>query len=166
MAQRPGPRIPLLPAQASEPLSPDGVLIAAGAPTPSVRSIGAHPTMTSNGKVMRTSYALVLLPALAGLALGAIAYFGPNGNTGVDGTPGALLALIGAAAVTLGALLAMRPAVRGWSLGLLNFVLALGLVLVAAAAYFLMQHAFAVAMALALVGLVAALALRRNRKIA
>lgn len=85
---------------------------------------------------MRTSYAFVFFPALAGAMLGAIAYFVPN--TGVDGTSGALLALIGAAAATLGVLLAMAPTVSGWGLGALNVLLGLGTALTAAAAYFLM----------------------------
>ena len=112
---------------------------------------------------MRTSYALVLLPALVGAVLGAIAYFSPD--TGVDGTPGALLALIGALAVTLGALLAMVPSVRGWALGLLNFLLGLGALLTTAAAYFLMQYLFAAAMALAFVGLFVILIVRSRRRL-
>lgn len=115
---------------------------------------------------MRTRYALGFLPAFAGAVLGAIAYLAPNGNTGVDGTPGALLALIGAAAVTLGAIFAIAPALRGWLFGALNILLLLGALLTAVAAYFLMQYPFAVAMALAFFGVLAALALRTNRKIA
>jgi quinoprotein glucose dehydrogenase len=115
---------------------------------------------------MRTPYALVLAPALAGVVLAGIAYFAPGTNTGVDGTPGALLALIGAVAVTLGALLSMTPAVQGLGLRLLNFLLGLGALLTATAAYFLMQYAFAVAMALALIGLVVALTLHTTRRIA
>lgn len=111
---------------------------------------------------MRMSYTLVLLPALLGAVLGAIAYFVPN--TGVDGTPGALLALIGAGAVTLGALLALMPSINGWVLGVLNVLLGLGTVLTAAAAYFLMQYAFAFAMAVALLGLILAVIVHQNRR--
>lgn len=111
---------------------------------------------------MRTPYVLVLLPALAGAALGAFAYLSPN--TGVDGTAGALLALAGAAAVALGALLALLPAVRGWARGLLGVLIGLGAALTAVAAYFLMQYAFAVAMALAVLGLLLATALPPQRR--
>lgn len=104
---------------------------------------------------MRATYAFVLVPALVGTALAANAYFGPFGTTGVEGTLGALLALIGAAAVTLGALLAMASRPRsGWR-GLLNILLALGAGLTALAAWFLMQYALAVAMLLAFLGLLA-----------
>lgn len=103
---------------------------------------------------MRASYVLVLVPALVGTVLGLNAYFGPFDTTGVEGTPGALLALIGAVAVTLGTLLAMGSRPRsGWR-SLLNVLMALGAVLTALAAWFLMQHALAVAMLLAFLGLV------------
>lgn len=115
---------------------------------------------------MRTAYILIFLPALAGVVLGAISYFAPNAPSGVEGTPGALLALIGAAAVALGALLGMLSAVRGWGLRLLNILLGIGALLTATASYFLMQYPFAVAMALAFVGLVAAIAFRTSRGLA
>lgn len=104
---------------------------------------------------MRASYALVVVPALVGVALGAVAYFAPFGATGVEGTPGALLALIGAVAVTLGGLLAMASGPRSRWRGLLNALIALGAALTALAAWFLMQYPFAVAMLLALLGLIA-----------
>lgn len=112
---------------------------------------------------MRTSFILVLLPALAGAILGSLAYF--TQNTGVDGTVGALLALIGAAAVAIGALLAMVPGVRGGFLKFLNLLLGLGALLTAVAAYFLMQYYFAAAMGLALLGLVAATAAHSRRPV-
>ena len=115
---------------------------------------------------MRTAYGFVLLPALVGVVLAAVAYFALNGNTGVSGTPGALLALIGAVSVTLGAFIAMMPRVRGWFLKLLNALLGLGALLTAAAAYFLMQYPFAVAMALAFLGLLAILVIRSSRRTA
>ncbi len=101
---------------------------------------------------MRRRYAAASLPALAGAVLAGVAYVMPN--TGVDGTLGALLALVGAAAVTLGSLLAMTDAVRGGLLTALDILLAIGAVLTATAAYFLMQYGCAFAMALAFVGLV------------
>lgn len=112
---------------------------------------------------MRAAYALVALSALIGSVLAGIAYFTPN--TGVDGTGGALLALAGAVAVTLGALLAMVPAVRGWFLGLLDVLIFLGAALTAAAASFLMQYPFAIAMGVAALGLLLAVAVRPRRTV-
>lgn len=103
---------------------------------------------------MRISHVLVIAPALIGAALGAYAYFGPD--TGVTGTGGALLALIGAVAVTLAGFAAMASSVHGGFLGFLNVLIGLGAALTAVAAWFLMQYAFAVAMALAFLGLLVA----------
>jgi quinoprotein glucose dehydrogenase len=100
---------------------------------------------------MRSRYVAVTLPALAGAVLAAIAYLTPN--TGVDGTVGALLALAGAVAVTLGSLIAMSDAVRGGLRVTLNILLAIGALLTAVAAYFLMQYWCALAMVLAVAGL-------------
>lgn len=115
---------------------------------------------------MPASYLLVFVPALVGAALAAIAYFAPIGITGVEGTAGALLALVGAGAVTLGALLAMAPGLRGWPRGLLDVLLFVGAALTSLAAWFLMQVPFAIAMALAALGLLAAIVLRPRRRIA
>lgn len=101
---------------------------------------------------MRRRYAAVSLPAIVGAVLAGVAYFVPN--TGVDGTVGALLALIGAVAVAVGSLLAMSGSVRGGFLTTLNILLGIGAILTATAAYFLMQYGFAIAMALAFVALV------------
>lgn len=109
---------------------------------------------------MRRRYAAVALPALAGAVLAGVAYFTPN--TGVDGTVGALLALVGAAAVTLGSLLAMSHDVRGGWLTTLDILLGIGALLTATAAYFLMQYGCAIAMVLAFAGLVAAMTSRRR----
>lgn len=100
-------------------------------------------------------YWLVAAPAAVGAALGALAYFGED--TGVDGTAGALIALVGAVAVFAGALLALSgPQSRGWRTTL-DVLLALGSVLTAFAAWMLMQYAFAAAMALSAVGLAIAI---------
>ena len=107
---------------------------------------------------MHAPYALVLLPALIGVALGAVAYF--SAGTGVDGTAGALLALVGAGAIVLGSLLGLTPVPGGWVRGLLDALLGLGALLTAVAAYFLMQPVFAAVMLLALLGLLAAVLLR------
>jgi len=110
---------------------------------------------------MRIAYLLVLLPALVGAALGGMAYFQPE--TGVDGTPGALLALVGAAASAIGAILLMLPSTSGGIRTLLKLLTGLAALLTAIAAWFLMQYAFAIAMALALLGLAVALALPDRR---
>ncbi|MGP1396901.1 MAG: hypothetical protein ACTS3R_15450 [Inquilinaceae bacterium] len=94
------------------------------------------------------------VPAAVGAALGAWAYFGKN--TGVDGTIGALLAFLGAVAVTLGALAAVAR-LPGWASVTLNVLLALGTLLTAFAAWMLMQTLFAIAMLLAGVALCVAL---------
>lgn len=103
---------------------------------------------------MRKRHLAVSLPALVGEVLAALAYFGPN--TGVSGTGGALLALIGAVCVALGALLAAAPVVRGGVLTALLVLVGVGAGLTATAAFFLMQYGFAIAMVLTLAGLVAA----------
>jgi hypothetical protein len=108
----------------------------------------------------RWAYALVAAPAALGAVLGALAYFGAD--TGVDGTGGALLALIGAVAVTAGALVGMAPLSRGVRVTL-NVLLVLGTVLTAIAAWMLMQPLFTAAMVASALGLVAALAPRRRR---
>lgn len=112
---------------------------------------------------MSASYLPVFLPALVGTILAGIAYFAPIGITGVEGTAGALLALVGAAAVALGALLAMAPGLRGWLRGLLDALLFVGAALTALAAWFLMQVPVAIAMAVASVGVLLALMLRSGR---
>lgn len=115
---------------------------------------------------MPAIYLVVLVPALVGTALAVAAYSAPFGTTGVGGTPGALLALLGAGAVFLGALLAMSPGLRGWLRRLLDVLLLVGSALTALAAWFLMQLPFAVAMALAGVGAVVAMILRPQRRLA
>ena len=101
---------------------------------------------------MSSRYAAVAVPALAGAVIAAIAYLAPN--TGVDGTVGALLALVGAVAVTLGSLIAMTDAVGGGLRVTLDVLLGVGALLTALAAYFLMQYWCAPAMVLAFIGLV------------
>ena len=113
---------------------------------------------------MRKTYVIALIPALVAVVFGVIAYFAPMGNTGVDGSIGALLALVGASATAIGALLAMLPALRGGLLVLLNVLMFLAAALTAVAAYFLMQFVMAVAMVLAFVGLCLALFLHSRKR--
>lgn len=110
---------------------------------------------------MRNAHLFSLVPAAVGVLLGAIAYLGSE--TGVDGTPGALLALIGAVAVSIGNLLAMSARLGGGMRWTLDALIGLGAFLTAVAAWFLMQYAFAVAMVLALLGLSLAVALSSRK---
>lgn len=111
---------------------------------------------------MRFSLLFALLSALTGVVLGGIAWWKPE--SGVDGTPGALLALAGAVFVAIGVLLALTWQLSA-SLGpVLNALTGLGAALTAIAAWFLMQYAFAAAMVLALFGFAVALGLSRQRR--
>lgn len=103
---------------------------------------------------MRTTDALVLAPALLGVAFGFRAWLWPG--TGVTGTPGAMFAVVGAVSVALGSMLAAIPAVRGTAYGLLVALIGIGAALTTLAAWFLMQDAVVVAMALAFAGLIVA----------
>ncbi|NEX47953.1 hypothetical protein [Pseudotabrizicola algicola] len=96
---------------------------------------------------MQKPYLLALLPAVLGLIAALNAFLAPMGNTGVDGTLGAGLAVIGTVAATLMiGIIAARPLPRAWSvtLGLLALLAAL---LTAVAGYFLMQTLLAALMA-------------------
>lgn len=106
---------------------------------------------------------LAILVALAGLGL-ALAAFLVEG-TGVDGSPGALLAVIGAGA-TLAGLVLMRAVRPGGLRGVLAALTVLAAALTALAGWFLMQTALAAVMALAtLAALAVALTPRRTRRI-
>ena len=105
---------------------------------------------------MHRSYALPGLASLAGVVLAAIAFLRPE--TGVTGTAGALLALVGATATALGSVLLMLGRPRGWLVALS----ALAAILTALAAWFLMQWALAAVMALAFVGLLLGPAMSRR----
>lgn len=85
---------------------------------------------------MRLVYLVPLQPALAGAAIGGVAYAAPFGNTGVDGTPGALLAFIGAIASVAGLALAMQPSIDHTTLKTLNALTFMAASLTAIAAYF------------------------------
>ncbi len=101
---------------------------------------------------MHTNLLPVGLPAAVGCGLAAYAYLADR--TGVTGSPGALLALIGAFAVFIGVILSAFTD-RRWPLfGLLAFLIGLGAALTAVAGFFLMQYGLATAMALAVVGLI------------
>ena len=91
------------------------------------------------------------LSALAGVGFAAAAAFLPD--TGINGTPGAFLALFGAVAVTaaLGLLMAVKlpPTARG----ILSVLAALAAILTALAAWFLMQNVVAATMVISVVTL-------------
>jgi drug/metabolite transporter (DMT)-like permease len=106
---------------------------------------------------MMKSFIPVIVLGAVGCALSAYAYL--SNDTGVAGTPGALLALIGAAAVTVGSVIAALTALGRPLFFLLAFLIALAAVLTALAAFFLMQYGLTVVMALAFVGLLVAVLL-------
>lgn len=101
---------------------------------------------------MRALLVLALLASLIAAALAAWALLVPE--TGVTGTVGAGLALGGAAAVALGALLLMAPRLGTGLRRLLLLLAALGAVLTAVAGWFLMQWGVAGAMLVALLALI------------
>lgn len=98
---------------------------------------------------MRAGYLLVAAPAAIATFLALWAY--TTRGSGVSGTPGSLLALLGALAVTLDALLLTIGSIRGGARALLTGLLVLGLLLTGLAAYFLMQWWMLAALAVALV---------------
>ena len=106
---------------------------------------------------MRWSYAVPVLSSLAGAALAIWAFLGPS--TGVSGTAGALLALLGAVATTPSGMILMLGRPRPWLLALA----ALAAILTALAGWFLMQWVLAIVMAVAFAGLLLAPALLRRR---
>lgn len=97
--------------------------------------------------------------AAAGITFAALAYFGTA--SGVDGTTGALLALLGSLAVTVAALVCLAELPHGVNITL-NVLLLLGAVLTAFAAWMLMQYLFAAAMVLSFLALVAAISMPRH----
>ncbi|EPX87656.1 hypothetical protein ruthe_00362 [Rubellimicrobium thermophilum DSM 16684] len=101
------------------------------------------------------AHAGAALAALAGSALAAMAFLGPE--TGVEGTSGALLALVGALVVALGAGLALWRGLRGFWRILLDGFLLIAAALTALAAWFLMQPLLAAAMVLALLAVLVSL---------
>lgn len=94
----------------------------------------------------------VALPAAVGCGFAAYAYLADQ--TGVTGSAGALLALIGALAVFIGVILSAFTERRGALFGVLAFLIGLGAALTAVAGFFLMQYGLVAAMAFTVVGLV------------
>ena len=97
--------------------------------------------------------AISFLAALIGLGLAAAAALLPD--TGIDGTIGAFLAVLGAFSVTfaLGVIVAKKGPFR--ARGVLSGVAALISILTAVAAWFLMQDAVLLAMVASLLALLA-----------
>ncbi|MFN3525689.1 MAG: pyrroloquinoline quinone-dependent dehydrogenase, partial [Paracoccus sp. (in: a-proteobacteria)] len=99
---------------------------------------------------MNRSYAIPLVPAVVGVILALNALLAPFGNTGVDGTLGAALALIGSAFVALAiGVVLMRPLPHGWFVTLTAAAM-LAALLTAVAAFFLMQTLLMAAMLITL----------------
>lgn len=92
------------------------------------------------------------VPAVVGCGFAAYAYFAHG--TGITGSAGALLALIGGLAAVIGILVAGLTARQGAAFNILACLVALGAALTAVAGFFLMQYGVAAAMALTLVGIV------------
>ncbi|KXF75618.1 hypothetical protein ATN84_16640 [Paramesorhizobium deserti] len=98
-----------------------------------------------------TSAGLIALGAAAGLILSLIAY--TTRSSGINGTGGALLVIASSAAILLAAMaIAMWPKMRGWLRGTLIFLLLLGILGTALAAYFLDSKWLLLAMAVCLIG--------------
>jgi len=100
---------------------------------------------------MLKSLNLVIVLGVIGSAIAVYAYLSPD--SGVAGTIGALLALVGAAAVTAGSLVAAFANLGRGLFILLAFLMGFGAVLTALAGFFLMQYGLAIVMALAFVSL-------------
>lgn len=92
------------------------------------------------------------VPATLGCGFAAFAYLADG--TGVTGSAGALLALIGGLATVIGILVAGLTARQGAGFNILVCLVALSAALTGVAGFFLMQYGLAVAMTLTLVGLV------------
>lgn len=112
---------------------------------------------------MKQLLALPLLAAILGLVMAVIAWTGPFGNTGVDWTLGAGLAVLGALATSLiiAILMSRRPS-RRWAV-VLHVLGLLAALLTAVAALFLMQTALTLLMAAAFVTLLIAGVSSRRR---
>ncbi len=103
---------------------------------------------------MQRLFSPALILSVVGTILAVIAFVGPFGNTGVDGTVGAGLALTGSVGALLMVAIIMIWRPRG-GLGLTVCILAmLAAILTAIAAFFLMQYLLAGAMALAFLVLI------------
>lgn len=113
---------------------------------------------------MKTLYLAAFLAALVATLFAGIAYFAPFGNTGVDGSIGALLALIGAAASGAGILIVLTANPSGPWRSTLNILTIVAALLTALAAYFLLQFVVMLAMGATVILLVIAIALRLNRR--
>lgn len=113
---------------------------------------------------MQRAWILVLVVSVIGTVLAGNAFIGPLGNTGVDGTVGAGLALLGSVSVTLLiVILIARRLPRGWFMTLLVLAM-LAALLTVVAGYFLMQALLAAAMAVTF-GLLVVLSLASDRRL-
>ncbi|MDP3342267.1 hypothetical protein [Frigidibacter sp.] len=107
--------------------------------------------------------AIPLFPALVGVAIATVALVAPFGNTGVDGTLGAALALLGSVFVaSVIVVVLMRPLPRSWFVSLVTLAM-IAVLLTALAAYFLMQTLLLAAMVVTLMALAFVLSSQRRR---
>lgn len=104
---------------------------------------------------------LIALGGAAGLIISLIAY--TTKSSGIDGSAGALLVILSSALILLAALaLTIWATRRSWWTGTLVFLLLLGILGTAFAAYMLDSHWLLIAMAVSMIGWLFATAIRRD----
>ena len=118
--------------------------------------------MGTQQKAIRMLLSFSFISALAGVGFAIAAALLPD--TGIDGTLGALLALLGAVAVTFALGLLVIAKVPARALGLFKAIAVLLATLTALAAWFLMQNGLLATMVLALLALLVS-GVRADRKI-
>lgn len=98
---------------------------------------------------MQRLFSPALILSVIGVILAVIAFVGPFGNTGVDGSVGAGLAVAGSGGtlIMVGVVMVWQPR-GGWRMTVCILAM-LAAILTALAAFFLMQYVLAVVMALA-----------------
>ncbi len=113
---------------------------------------------------VRIFYLVALVLSIVGVVFSGIAYFAPFGNTGVDGSIGALLALVGAVASAACIVIGLATRVHGPWLTALNILVIVAAILTAVAAYFLLQHVVMFTLAVAAIAVVIAISWPANRR--
>lgn len=93
-----------------------------------------------------------LAAAIVGVGLAAVAAF--QRDTGIDGTIGGYLALLGAVGVTVSLIVVWSGAFPAWARGFFAIVAGLVAILSGVAAWFLMQDALLAAMVTSLLALI------------
>jgi hypothetical protein len=112
----------------------------------------------------RIFYLVALVLSIIGVVFSGIAYFAPFGNTGVDGSIGALLALVGAVATAAGIVIGLATKIHGPLLTALNILVIVAAILTSLAAYFLLQFVVMFTLAIAAIAVVIAISWPANRR--